>query len=167
MKVRDAQDQFIQTWGTLGTQWGINRTMAQIHALLLLSPKSLTTDDIMERLSISRGNANMNIRGLIDWGIVKKDYKPGERKDFFFTDKDVHKLARQVMKERRRREIEPVINILDELTAVEVGESAEGKEFKQVTTDLNSFVKQADKLAEFLSKSDKNWFLGTLMKLVK
>jgi len=167
MKVREAQDQFIQTWGTLGTQWGINRTMAQIHALLLLSPQSLTTDDIMERLSISRGNANMNIRGLIDWGIVKKDYKPGERKEFFYTGKDVHKLARQVMKERRRREIEPVINILDELNEVQVTDNEEGREFKLVTAELNSFVKQADKLAEYLSKSDKNWFLGTLMKLIK
>ena len=70
MTLTEGKDKFIQSWGTLGTNWGINRTMAQIHALLLVSPESLSAEGIMKELQISRGNANMNLRALIDWGLV-------------------------------------------------------------------------------------------------
>ncbi|RYF71640.1 MAG: transcriptional regulator, partial [Cytophagaceae bacterium] len=110
MEFAEAKDKFIQTWGTLATQWGINRTMAQIHALLMISPDSLDTDTIMAELQISRGNANMNIRDLMDWGLVFKKLKSGERREFFYAEKDIWKVARQVVKERRRREIAPVLD---------------------------------------------------------
>ena len=73
MKLTDAKEKYIQTWGTFATNWGINRTMAQVHALLLSSSNALSTDEVMEHLQISRGNANMNLRALMDWGIVKKE----------------------------------------------------------------------------------------------
>jgi DNA-binding transcriptional regulator GbsR (MarR family) len=78
----EAKAQFIQSWGVLGSQWGINRTMAQIHALLIVASQPLSTEDIMEQLSVSRGNTNMNVRELIDWGLVDKVIIPGERKNF-------------------------------------------------------------------------------------
>ena len=83
MHYDEAKSKFIQAWGTLGSAWGINKAMGQIHALLLISGEALSTEEIMEALHISRGNANMSIRGLIDWGIVKKEFKPGERKGEF------------------------------------------------------------------------------------
>ena len=72
MQLTEAKEKFVQSWGSLGSQWGINRTMAQIHALLLVSHEALSTEDIMETLQISRGNANMNIRELINWQLVQK-----------------------------------------------------------------------------------------------
>ena len=70
MQLQEAKEKFVQAWGAFGTNWGINRTMAQVHALLLVSQQALSADDIMESLNISRGNANMNVRALIDWGLV-------------------------------------------------------------------------------------------------
>ena len=89
MQLSESKDQFIQLWGALGSSWGINRTMAQVHALLLISPESLSTEDIMERLSVSRGNANMNLRELMNWNLIYKDLKAGERKEYFRAEKDI------------------------------------------------------------------------------
>ena len=104
----DALDEFIQLWGTMATHWGINRTMAQIHALLFASGSPLDTDQIMERLHISRGNANMNLRGLLDWGLICKTHQAGSRKDFYVAEGDVWALTTTIIEERHRREILPV-----------------------------------------------------------
>ena len=104
MKLAEAKSQFIQAWGTLGSKWGINRTMAQLHALLMVSPEPLSTEDMMAELNISRGNVNMNIRDLMDWGLVEKTFKQGDRKEYFWAEKDVWKITKQVAKERKKRE---------------------------------------------------------------
>lgn len=166
MEYNEAKSKFIQAWGTLGSAWGINKAMGQIHALLLISEEPLSTEDIMEELQISRGNANMNIRGLIDWGIVQKVYKPGERKEFFSTEKDVLELARQVSRERRRREIEPVMKVLEEVQQVS-GSAEEVDHFKHVTKDLQGFTKQVDGALDKFIRSDKNWFFQVLMRMMK
>ena len=116
MKLSDAKLQFVASWGAFGTHWGINRTMAQIHALLLVSPEPLCADDIMEQLNISRGNANMNIRELIDWALVDRVIVPGERKEFFAAEKDIWKVVRQIVKERKKRELEPMLKLLGTLS---------------------------------------------------
>ena len=118
MEYSEAKQKFIQAWGTLGSNWGINKAMAQIHALLLLATEPLSAEDIMEELQMSRGNVNMNLRALMDWGIVKKENRIGERKEFFSTGKDVWELAKQVSRERRRREIQPILNVLEEVQRV-------------------------------------------------
>jgi DNA-binding transcriptional regulator GbsR (MarR family) len=164
MEYDKGKQQFIQAWGSLGTAWGINKAMAQIHALLLIASEPLSTEDIMQELQISRGNANMNIRALIDWGIVHKEYKPGERKEFFSTGKDIVELARIVSRERRKRELEPIIKILSQLQEVE-GESSEVEEFKEVTKELLDFSNKADGILDKFSRSDKNWFYKILLKL--
>ncbi|WP_431198790.1 GbsR/MarR family transcriptional regulator [Mucilaginibacter sp. P25] len=87
MELAEAKLKFIEAWGKLGSEWGINRTMAQVHALLMISPEALTTEEVMAELSISRGNANMTLRDLIDWGLVEKRHKTGERKEFFTPKK--------------------------------------------------------------------------------
>lgn len=167
MHYDEAKTKFIQAWGTLGSAWGINKAMGQIHALLLISEKALSTEEIMEELQISRGNANMNIRGLIDWGIVYKEYKPGERKEYFAAGKDILELARQVSRERRRREIEPVMRVLEEVQEVSEGDKNEVKHFKEVTKDLGDFTKQVDGALNKFVRSDKNWFFQVLMKMIR
>ncbi|MDA9775919.1 transcriptional regulator [Flavobacteriales bacterium] len=167
MDLDEAKYKFIQEWGVLGSSWGINRAMAQIHACLLLSPDSKTTDEVMEELKISRGNANMNMRALIDWGLVFKEFKPGERKEYFYAEKDLWTVMKQIAKERRKREIIPIRDVLAEVSTAQVGDSADGKEFKKVTKDIDSIISKFDGLIEMASKSDKNWFLKILSKLVK
>lgn len=164
MEYQEAKHKFIQAWGTLGSSWGINKAMAQIHALLLIAPEPLTADEIMEELQMSRGNVNMNVRALMDWGIVRKENQAGERKDFFVADKDIWELARQVSRERRRREIEPIIKVLGQVQSVD-GKGKEIEEFKAVTKDLKDFSEKVDGVLDKFVKSDQNWFYKLLMKL--
>src|ERR1700748_1865788 len=109
MELIEARQKFIEAWGKLGSEWGVNRTMAQVHALLMVSPDALTTEEIMEQLSISRGNANMTLRHLIGWGLIEKQHRAGERKEYFFAEKDVWIIARQVAQERKKRELAPIL----------------------------------------------------------
>ncbi len=168
MKLSDAKQQFISSWGAFGTQWGINRTMAQIHALLLVSVNPLTQDDIMEELSISRGNVNMNIRDLIGWGLVDRVIISGERKEYFTAEKDIWKVATQIIKERKKRELDPMIKLLSQLEDID-GDKKD-KEIQQFTEVIGSIKKlgsQADKTLDLLIKADENWFTGSILKMFK
>jgi len=168
MKLEEAKQQFIQNWGVLGTQWGINRTMAQIHALLLVSPDALSADDIMNQLQISRGNTNMNVRELMDWGIVEKILKPGERKEFFVAEKDIWTVAMKIIKERKRREVEPILNALNQLKEIEGSKTdRDGKQFIDTIADIQKFANQASRAVDGLVKMDEHWFTGTLLKVFK
>jgi len=168
MKLAEAKQQFIASWGAFGTHWGINRTMAQIHALLLVSADPLSQDDLMEQLNVSRGNANMNIRELIDWGLVDRIIIPGERKEYFSAEKDIWKVATQIVKERKKRELNPMLKLLENLE--EVDGDKKDKHVKQFTDTIHGikrFGLQADKMLDVLVKADENWFVGSLMKLFK
>lgn len=165
MELEEAKQHFIQSWGTLGSNWGINRTMAQIHALLLVSKEPISTEDMMEQLRISRGNANINTRTLIDWGIVQKTFVPGERKEFFTADKDVWALARQVVKQRRQREVEPMLRVLKEVQQVE-GKDQETNEFKELIVELDDFTTKVDDMMDKFIRSDEHWFYRTLLKMI-
>jgi len=168
MDLADGRLKFIEAWGKLGSEWGINRTMAQVHALLLISPEALTTEEIMEELSISRGNANMTLRDLIGWGLIEKQHKAGERKEYFFADKDVWNIARQVAKERKKRELEPVLKILGELSSVTGDDKdPEFKTFQKSVADINKLAKNADKTIETMLKAEESWFWGSILKVFK
>lgn len=168
MELVEAKQKFIEAWGKLGSEWGINRTMAQVHALLLISPMPLTTEEIMETLRISRGNANMTLRDLIGWGLIEKQHKAGERKEYFYADKDTWNIARQVAKERRKRELDPVLKILDELSKVEGDENdPEYKTFSKSVTDINKLAKNVDRTLDTMLKADENWFWGSIFKIFK
>ncbi|MEM1214251.1 MAG: transcriptional regulator [Bacteroidota bacterium] len=166
MTLDEGKQKFLQSWGTLGSSWGINRTMAQIHALLLVSPESFSADEVMEQQQISRGNANMNKRALIDWGLVHKELKPGERKEFFIAEKDMWEVVKCIITQRKKRELEPILNILDELSDVQ-GAGKDAEAFTDVIRDIKLFSSKADSTLERLTKSDSNWFVGTFMKLIK
>jgi len=165
MELAEAKQHFIQSWGTLGSNWGINRTMAQIHALLLVSNEPISTEDAMEALQISRGNTNMNMRTLIDWGIVQKVHIPGERREYFTADKDVWALARQVVKQRRQKEVEPMLRVLQEVKNVE-GNDKETQEFKDLIKDLDNFTGKVDDMMDKFIRSDEHWFYRTLLKMI-
>ncbi|NQY08923.1 MAG: transcriptional regulator [Flavobacteriales bacterium] len=167
MQLTEGKKKLIEAWGTLGSSWGINRAMAQIHALLMVAPQPLSTDDIMEQLNISRGNANMNVRSLMEWGIVKKELKAGERKEFFYTDKDIWALARQVARERQRRELVPIIDVLSEVQNVEGGDKVEVEEFNNVVKDLKGFTENLNGIFDKFGKSDQHWFYKTLLNTMK
>jgi DNA-binding transcriptional regulator GbsR (MarR family) len=108
-ELRRAQDMFITRWGEMGQTWGINRTMAEIHALLYIVASPLCTDDVMERLNISRGNASMSLRSLCDWGIIRRQHKRGERREYFESVSDVWEMFGLIAAERKRREMDPVL----------------------------------------------------------
>ena len=168
MKLPEAKQQFIASWGAFGTHWGINRTMAQIHALLLVSADPLSQDDIMEQLNVSRGNVNMNIRELIDWGLVDRVLIPGERKEFFSAEKDIWKVATQIIKERKKRELDPMLKLMDTLEAVEGDKKDKHvKQFVDTMHGIKRFGQQADRTLDLMIKADENWFIGSLVKLFK
>jgi len=114
----EALDQFVREWGRMSSSWGINRTMAQIHALLLASGRAFSVDEIMERLHISRGNASMNLRDLMDWGIIHRYRNPGDRKDVYASHEDPWTVFARVARERKRREIDPTVAAIRDCLAM-------------------------------------------------
>ena len=168
MKLSEAKQQFISSWGAFGTQWGINRTMAQIHALLLVSPDPITQDDIMEQLSISRGNVNMNIRDLISWSLVERIILPGERKEYFTADKDIWKVATQIIKERKKRELDPMLKLLGQLQHIDGDKKdKDTKQFTEMIGNITKLGNQADKVLDAFIRAEAHWFTGSVMKVFK
>lgn len=167
MEYKEAKDKFISTWGALGSLWGINKAMAQIHALLFISPKPLSMEDIMDELEISRGNTSMNLRGLLDWGIVHKVNIPGERKEFFTSEKDVTELSRQIAKERSRRELQPTIKVLKEVSSIKDDGSEKTKELIKQTKAMHDLADTADIMLNRIVNQEQNWITKTLVKFLK
>ncbi len=168
MKLAEAKQQFISSWGAFGTHWGINRTMAQIHALLMISPDPLTQDDIMEQLDVSRGNVNMNIRELISWGLVDRVILPGERKEYFTAEKDIWKVATQITRERKKRELDPMLKLMGQLEKIEGDrKDKDVKQFVETVGNIKKLGLQADKMLDMMTKADENWFLSGIMKVFK
>ena len=166
MKLKEAQSDFIRLWGNFGSQWGVNKTMAQVHALLLTSRKALSTDDVMEQLAISRGGANMNLRELMHWNLIYKVSRTGDRKEFFEAEKDMWEVAKRITRERKRREIEPLMQHLTRLKEVEES-GEEVKEFKGMLGDIERLVDRLDKLSEGLMKAEESAFFGAIIRILK
>ena len=166
------QQKFVLHWGEMGTRWGINRTVAQIHALLFISPKPLNAEDIAETLEVARSNVSNSLRELQGWGIVRLVHVLGDKRDHFESLKDVWELFRTVLDERKKREIDPTLHMLkeciaeaektsnsDEYTKRKLGELAEFFEtttqwYSQVrswpTSALSKFVKLGDKIRKMV-----------------
>ena len=125
-QLHTAQDLFIRRWGEMGQTWGINRTMAEIHALLYICGEPLCTDDVMERLNISRGNASMSLRALCDWGIIRRMHRRGERREYFESLSDVWEIFSIIAAERKRREMDPVLETIKQCQQM-LGERVLGK----------------------------------------
>lgn len=166
MNIQEGKEKFIESWGKMASDWGINRTMAQVHALLLIAPEALTADQVMENLHISRGNANMNLRALMDWGLVHKQLKSGERKEFFFAEKDMWTVVRQIIINRKKRELEPMLKVLDEIAGVE-SNCPESEHFCAVVQDIRRFSHKANQTLDTLIKAESNWFTNMFLNMVR
>ncbi|USN99706.1 MAG: ArsR family transcriptional regulator [Phycisphaeraceae bacterium] len=146
-------DRFIEAWGRMGSVWGISRTMAEVHALLYVTGEAMCTDDIMARLEISRGNASMSLRALLDWGIIARAHRRGDRKEYFQAEQDVWSVFRAIVRERMKREIDPLLVNLHEIRdhTREDGEKA--------TADLD---KRLDAMIDFFETATGlgNRFIG-------
>ncbi len=166
-KLMQAREEFVSQWGALGTQWGINRTMAQIHALLMIAPEPMTTDEVMEELSISRGNAHSNLKELVAWGLVRLVVRKGERRDFFEAEKDVWQIFTIVARERKRREIEPALAVLHRCSAESRDiDTPEGRAFHDQMRQLEDFVGFASKMADRIAGMKHGFALQLAAKLL-
>lgn len=127
MTLTDVQQKFVLHWGEMGNRWGINRTVAQIHALLFIAPEPLNADDIAETLSVARSNVSTSLRELQGWGIVHAVPMLGERKEHFTTQSDVWDMFMAVLDERKKREIDPTLTLLREcvIEAADAGKEEE------------------------------------------
>lgn len=169
-----ARDEFVQLWGDMASSWGINKTMSQIHALLYAESQALHTDEIMSILSISRGNANMNVRRLLDWELIHKVQFEGDRKDYFSAETDVWKIVNTIIRERQQREIAPIRARLEECVSLLEGDTTQSdgldpasQEFKERIQNYNDFLvmfeRFTDALLPFITKKN----LTLLKQLVR
>ena len=113
MQLTSVQQQYILHWGEMGTRWGINRTVAQIHALLYLSPVPLSAEQIAETLTVARSNVSTSVRELESWGLVRPVHVLGDRREHYETLKDVGEMFRIIVEQRKRRELDPTIQLLE------------------------------------------------------
>jgi DNA-binding transcriptional regulator GbsR (MarR family) len=143
MKLSRVQQKFILHWGEMGTRWGINRTVAQIHALLFISEKPLNADDIVHALGVARSNVSTSLKDLQGWGIVKRVHVLGDKRDHFESMKDVYEMFRVVLDERKKREIDPTLALLRACAA----EAARDKETDEYTE------KKLRELADFFDSA--------------
>ncbi len=149
--LREGQNRFVSIWGEMGSSWGIPRTMAEVHALLYIVGEPLNTDQIMERLAISRGSASMSLKSLHDWGLVSRAHKRGDRKEYFRAEQDVWQVFRIITRERKRREIDPVLMALHDCRDVTGPRAAE---LDNPETDVESHNERLDRMIEFIELID-------------
>lgn len=167
-QLQAARDEFVAQWGAMGSSWGINRTMAQIHALLMITAQPLSTDEVMEDLKISRGNAHMNLRDLVGWGLVRSVIRKGERKEFFEAEKEVWKIFCTIVRERKRRELRPAMNVLKDCAARTEGlRLPEAQAFHQQTKALHEFMEMADGVLGKVSRSEQNSIVPWALKFLR
>lgn len=168
-----ALEQFVLLWGEMASAWGINKTMAQIHALLYAEAKPLDTDAIMQQLDISRGNANMNLRNLLQWQLVHKVHFKGQRKDFYTAEKDVWNIVSTIISERQQREVAPIrknlnetLALFDDKDVLSDEEKAFQKRIENFTEFLEMFERFTEALLPYISKKNLK-FLKHLVKLAE
>ena len=166
MKYSEGRERFIQSWGNLAIEWGANRTMGQVHALLLISPDPICADEVMSQLNISRGNSNTTLRKLIDWGIVYKKSIQGERKEYFYAEKDMWKVLKSIVKVRKQKELDPMITVIDELSDVQpLCELSE--EFCRTVKEIKVFSDKVDVALENISNGEMNWLMNSMLRFIR
>ncbi len=155
-------EKFILHWGEMGTRWGVNRTVAQIHALLYLSPEPLNAEDIAGTLSIARSNVSTSLRELESWGIVRAIHLLGDRREHYQANKDVWEMARVILDERKRREIDPTVAVLRECLRDVEGKGAAEVEKRERLKSMLEFVEMLTSLYSQVSKLPT----GTIRRLL-
>ena len=165
---QSARDNFVSQWGAIGSAWGINRTMAQIHALLITAPAPLSTDEVMAELKVSRGNAHTNLRDLVSWGLVRSVVRKGERKEFFEAEKEVWRMFCIILRERRRRELRPALDVLRECAEITRQiKGADAAAFNKQIRSLAEFLEVADGVITKITRSEQSTILPWALKFLK
>jgi DNA-binding transcriptional regulator GbsR (MarR family) len=156
------EEEFVGLWRSMSSLWGISPTMAEIHGLLYITGAALSMDDIMSRLGISRGNVSMNLSKLAEWGLVRRVHKRGDRRDYYESLSDVWEMFTLVAAQRKRREIDPILNTLrqcrEQLSPETLGASAEdpqASDRRRRVSDLLSFLTLMDGLAQRFFESHR------------
>jgi DNA-binding transcriptional regulator GbsR (MarR family) len=174
-KLREVQDNFIRRWGEMGATWGINRTQAEIHAFLFITGRPQCTDDVMERLNISRGNASMSLRALCDWGIIRRFHRRGERREYFESLTDVWEMFSIIAAERKRREMDPVLETIRQceqmLSEAELGKAAARDEEVKITRQrlaaMGEFMSITNQIFEQFIKNAQEGLRGVAKIFLK
>src|SRR5579885_1048162 len=161
-RLDEAEQEFVGLWRSMSALWGISPTMAEIHGLLFITGAALSMDDIMARLSISRGNVSMNLSKLVEWGLVRRVHRRGDRKDYYESLSDVWEMFTLVAAQRKRREIDPILNTLrrcrEDLSPEKIGAAAEepaARERCRRINELYSFLALVDGLAQRFFESHR------------
>jgi DNA-binding transcriptional regulator GbsR (MarR family) len=157
MELQSAKEKFIQEWGVLCSNWGVNKTMGHIHALMLVSCRNLCADDIMAQLQISRGNANMNLRALVEWRLIEKRHIPGDRKDYYEAQKDLNEVFKIVIENRKKKEFDPLSKLVDDLKEVQPL-CPDSNEFCTVINKIGIYTDKVDRAFNVISSSKMDWF---------
>jgi len=132
----------------MGGYWGINRTMAEIHALLFVSNEPVCTDDVMDRLLVSRGTASTNLRALVDWGLIERTHLRGDRREYFLCRTNVWEMLETIIQQRRRREVEPIVETIEKCLET-VGPAKKGKASEE-PEDVTKFRSRLEEMQNFL-----------------
>lgn len=168
MTIQEKKEKFIEAWGCLGPKWGITKTMANIHALLLFSNESLCSDEIMEHLEISRGNTCMNMKSLLEWELIKSVPVEGDRKEYYVAEKDMWKIFTKIIKKRKECELVPLQEILQELSVKdENDQSEEAQIFNSKINEMKLFADKADDMLENFINSENSWLLRGLKMMIR
>ena len=162
-KLSPVQQKFILHWGEMGTRWGINRTVAQVHALLYLSPRPLNADDLVATLDVARSNVSTSLKELQGWGIVKLVHVLGDKRDHFESMKDVWEMFRVVLDERKKREIDPTLRMLHECIEQAYRDKATDEYTEQKLRELHDFF--AVTTAWYVQV--RQWPAHTMIRFVK
>lgn len=163
MKLTPVMEKFIVHWGEMGTRWGVNRTVAQIHALLYLSPNPLNAEEISETLGVARSNVSTSLKELMSWRLIKVMHVLGDRRDHFESLKDLWEIFNCVVEERKKREIDPTLTILRECELEAANDKATPEEIKQRIKNMTEFLETLTGWYEQMSSIPK----ATVMKLIK
>lgn len=141
---------FVEHWGLMARSWGINATMGELFALLFISGDSWTADELREALRISRGNASMNLRELMTWGLVHRTHRQGQRREFYAAEGDVWTLFRRIVQERKRRELDPTLDLLEQVMSQVTDAQELTPQVKQRIGRLLEFFRLMDRLSAVL-----------------
>ena len=140
MTITPSMEKYILHWGEMGTRWGVNRTVSQIHALLYLSPEPLTAEDIANSLSVARSNVSNSLKELQSWGLVSATHKLGDRRDHFAAKGDTWEMLMTIVEERKRREIEPTLTMLRQCVLDMEQDRETPAEVKTRITNMLTFI---------------------------
>jgi DNA-binding transcriptional regulator GbsR (MarR family) len=157
------EQKFILHWGEMGTRWGVNRTVAQIHALLYISPKPLHAEEIAERLTVARSNVSTSLKELQGWGIVKLVHVMGDKRDHFESMKDVWEMFRVVLDERKKREFDPTMRMLEEC----LQDAAKGRSAETYTQERLRELHKFFEVTSAWHEQMRRWPTASLLKFMK